>query len=97
MQMLVSALALAALALPPAAQDAPFGTEADIADAASLWQYLLGDGLAGEGAIHALPYAGTDPHGMMLETFYTRATIGGHDGALVVKRNYGPRASAPTR
>jgi hypothetical protein len=40
--------------------------------------------------IHHAPYEGTDPHGMMLETFYTRATIDGHEGDLIVKRNYGP-------
>ncbi len=46
--------------------------------------------LVGDGAISAAPYEGTEPHGAMLETFYTRADVDGHDGALVVKRNYGP-------
>ena len=27
---------------------------------------------------------------MMLETFYTKATIDGHTGTLVIKRNFGP-------
>jgi hypothetical protein len=78
-------------ATPLAAQDAaPFGGDADTAYAAELWQMMVDAKLAGENAIGAYPYAGTDPHGMMLETFYTRATVGDHDGALVVKRNYGP-------
>lgn len=46
--------------------------------------------LAGDGQIHAFPYEGVEPHGMMLETFYAKATIEGHTGDLIVKRNYGP-------
>ena len=46
--------------------------------------------LAGPSMIHTTPYEGTDPHGMQLETFYTKATIEGHEGDLIVKRNYGP-------
>ena len=67
-----------------------FGTEADVDYAADLWQAMVEAGLAGEGAVQALPYEGVEPHGLMLETSYTRATIDGQDGALVVKRNYGP-------
>ncbi len=33
---------------------------------------------------------GTEPHGMMLETFYDVGTIGDHTGDLIVKRNFGP-------
>ncbi|WP_341211662.1 cytochrome P460 family protein [uncultured Limimaricola sp.] len=73
------------------AQDAAmFGGDEDQAYAAQVWQAMVDQNLAGEGAIMSFPYPGTDPHGMMLETFYSRATIDGHDGALVVKRNYGP-------
>jgi len=46
--------------------------------------------LVGDGAIRAFPYDGVAPHGMMLETFYSEATVGGYTGALIVKRNYGP-------
>lgn len=67
-----------------------FGTEEDVDYAAELWQAMVEAGLAGDGAVQALPYEGVEPHGLMLETFYTRATIDGHDGALVIKRNYGP-------
>ena len=81
----------ALMAAPLAAQDAaPFGGEAETAYAAELWQIMIDANLAGEGAIMAFPYPGTDPHGMMLETFYTKASVDGHDGALVIKRNYGP-------
>ena len=68
----------AGLAGPAMAQDAPnFGGDEDQAYAQQVWQAMVDQNLAGEGA-------------MMLETFYSRATIDGHDGALVVKRNYGP-------
>lgn len=72
------------------AQEPPFGTEADAAYAKQIWAAMVDMKLAGEGMIRAKPYEGTDPHGMMLETFYTTATIDGHEGDLVVKRNFGP-------
>lgn len=87
--MTVAATALAATGAM--AQDAaPFGSEADTAYAALLWDVMVAERLVGENALRSFPYEGTDPHGMMLETFYTRATVDGHDGALIVKRNYGP-------
>lgn len=67
-----------------------FGGQEDQDYAAQLWQTMLDRNLAGEGAIKAFPYEGSDPHGMMLETFYTDATVDGHTGTLVIKRNYGP-------
>lgn len=70
------------------AQD--FGGPEDQDYADQLWQTMTERSLAGDDAIQAFPYAGTDPHGMMLETFYTDATVGGHTGTLVIKRNYGP-------
>lgn len=73
------------------AQDAPFGNPDDTADAAALWQFMTSNHLAGgDGVIHSFPYEGLAPHGMMLETFYTQATINGHVGDLIIKRNYGP-------
>lgn len=71
-------------------QDAPFGTEADVGYAGQLWDVMAERQLAGDDVIHAFPYAGTEPHGFQLETFFTEATVDGHSGALVVKRNYGP-------
>lgn len=82
-----SAVAVTASAVA-VAQD--FGGQMDQDYAAQLWQTMQERNLVGETALQALPYAGTDPHGMMLATFYTEATIDGHAGALVVKRNYGP-------
>lgn len=84
---------IAALALSAGwatAQDAPFGTDADIEYAAELWNVMVEMNLAGDNMLRSFPYEGLAPHGMMLETLYTNATIGGHTGDLVVKRNYGP-------
>ncbi|MEI4264259.1 hypothetical protein [Roseovarius sp. D0-M9] len=72
------------------AQDAPFGTDADAEYAAKLWSIMEEMKLAGDGMIRTFPYEGVAPHGMMLETLYTTATVEGHSGDLVIKRNYGP-------
>ena len=72
------------------AQDAAFGTDADADYAARIWSAMEEMNLAGEGMIHSFPYEGVAPHGMMLETFYTTASVDDHSGDLVVKRNYGP-------
>ncbi len=73
-----------------AAQDAMFGSDEDAAYAQAIWDAMVAQRLAGEGMIRGVPYEGTDPHGMMLETFYTTAEVNGHTGALIVKRNFGP-------
>lgn len=72
------------------AQDMPAGGAEDQAFAASLWQVMLTQRLVGDDALRAFPYDGVAPHGMMLETFYSSATVGDHTGPLIVKRNYGP-------
>ena len=72
------------------AQDAPFGTDADADYAADLWAVMEELKLAGDDMLRSYPYEGVAPHGMMLETLYTTATVDGHSGDLVVKRNYGP-------
>lgn len=72
------------------AQDAPFGTDTDAAYAANLWKVMAEMNLIGDNMVRSFPYEGVDPHGKMLETFYTSATIDGHTGDLLVKRNYGP-------
>ena len=83
--------AAAALLVSPAlAQEQHFGGEADTAYAALLWDVMVAQRLVGEDSLRSLPYEGIEPHGFMLETFYSRATVDGHEGTLVVKRNYGP-------
>lgn len=73
------------------AQDAlPFGSDEDKAYADAIWESMVESNLAGDGLTISYPYPGTDPHGYLLETYYTQATINGFTGALIVKRNYGP-------
>lgn len=73
-----------------AQDDAPFGDQASQDYAATLWQQLTDMRLAGENAIDTVPYRGVEPHGFMLETFFTTMTVDGHTGMVAVKRNYGP-------
>ncbi len=77
-----------ALTLPSSAQE--FGTQADADYAALLWEVMEEGRLVGDDALYGYPYEGTDPHGALLETFYTKAIVDGHTGRLVLKRNYGP-------
>ena len=90
--MLAGAATLAATAFIVTAnsQTPPFGNPEDTAYAAKLWQAINEANLAGENAINTLPYEGTEPHGFVLETLFSSATIDGHKGDLIVKRNYGP-------
>ncbi len=85
-----TALVMGLGAVGTVAQDAPFGTDTEVEYAKMLWDLMKAEKLAGDGAIRSVPYEGGPPHGMMLETFYTTATLNGHSGQLVVKRNYGP-------
>ncbi|MBI6630464.1 cytochrome P460 family protein [Pontibaca salina] len=85
-----SAVAMLLITTAAGAQDAPFGTDTDAEYAAKLWTIMEELSLAGDGMIRAFPYEGVEPHGKMLETFYTSGSVDGHDGALIIKRNYGP-------
>lgn len=88
---LVAAAATSVLAIGAAhAQKPPFGQDEDTAYAAKVWSKMKDMKLAGDGAIQSFPYAGSQPHGAMLESFYENAEIEGHSGSLIVKRNYGP-------
>lgn len=69
---------------------APFGSEADLEYAATLWSALESKDLAGANPIYSRPYAGTEPHGFVLETLEAKVTVGQYNNWAVVKRNYGP-------
>ena len=73
-----------------ALDSAPFGTAGDAEYAAQIWKAMEAQKLVGDGAMMSFPYEGVEPHGMLLETFYSSAKIDGHTGELIVKRNYGP-------
>jgi len=73
------------------AQDMPFGTPVETDYAADVWAAMEGMDLVGDGALTSFPYEGMPPHGAMLSTIYTEATVNGHTGTLVVKSNFGPK------
>lgn len=88
---LATGIAAAGLATVASSQDqAPFGTEEDVAYADTLWDTLVEANLAGDDAINTVPYEGTEPHGLILETLYRDLEVDGHTGLVIVKRNYGP-------
>ena len=70
------------------AQDMMFGTPADVDYAEQLWSAMVDKGLAGPGATHSILTEGTEPHGLF-EVFYSSASVSGHTGTMLVKRNYG--------
>lgn len=67
-----------------------FGGEEDVSYAETLWTALNDAQLAGDGAIQAAPYEGTDPHGVVLQTLWGEIAVQDHRGLVIVKRNYGP-------
>lgn len=87
---ILAAAAAIGLSGGAASAQAVFGGAEDQAYAAQLWDAMVEMNLAGDNMIRSFPYDGVAPHGMMLETFYSSATIGDNSGALIVKRNYGP-------
>ena len=90
----LGAFAVAAVAaFGTQAQTPPFGQEEDTSYAAMLWEVMEQQGVgsvSGDNVVRGFPYEGAEPHGFVLDTLYVNATVDGHTGALVVKRNYGP-------
>lgn len=70
--------------------DAPFGGDHDVDYALDLWAAMDAANLVGEDAIRTFPYEGVEPHGAVLEVFYSKLTVDGFTGDVAVKRNYGP-------
>ena len=73
---------------PPSDGGAPFSTAADVAYAALVWDAMHNDYFVGVDAIVTYPYEGTQPHGEFLEIITTNASIDGHVGMLIIKKNY---------
>ena len=67
----------------------PFGGKNSVAYSQQLWDSLSTARLAGPNAKADGVYKGTHPHGAMLETLYGKVSVNGHEGDVVVKRNYG--------
>jgi hypothetical protein len=71
------------------AQDAPFGNAEDVDYASKLWQVMIDQKLVGDDSIKVRPFEGNEPHGAIQEVLATTATMDGHSGRLLVKRNHG--------
>ncbi|MFA9462430.1 cytochrome P460 family protein [Thiohalorhabdus methylotrophus] len=75
-------------------QGPPYGGQASVNYADSLWIAMNNARLVGEDAFHTVPYEGQEPHGAVLETLYGEVSAGGiagvagHRGQVIVKRNY---------
>lgn len=67
----------------------PFSGPNSVDYSKSLWKSISSTRLVGSSAMADKPYKGTHPHGAVLETLTSKATVGGHTGTVVVKRNYG--------
>ncbi len=87
--MAVCGLALGGAVTLAQAQDAPFGNAVDTEYATKLWQIMLERKLVGEDSIKVRPFEGNEPHGTIQEVLATTATVDGHSGRLLVKRNHG--------
>ncbi len=68
---------------------APFGGAEDAEYAAKLWSAMIGQGLVGAEGVMSTPYTGVHPHGAILDTLDTRATVDGKANIVLIKRNYG--------
>lgn len=86
----VGALTVGGLYATTAIGQAEFGTADDVEYAAALWQALDDASLVGDRLIHGTFYQGVEPHGFVLETFFSSITLDGVTAPVVVKRNYGP-------
>ena len=82
-----AALLLSSVALSAAP---PFGGLNDVNYSNSLWKQMEAQNIVGlSNPIMSKPYKGAAPHGMILDLFELKMTINGHEGELIVKRNYG--------
>lgn len=70
-------------------EEAPFGDAASVNYANQLWAAMARARMVGADAINGTPYTGQHPHGAILDTVETTLQVGGRNGALIVKRNYG--------
>lgn len=80
---------LLAAGIAQAQDKAPFGDDENVAYAKSVWQVMTEARLVGEGSIKVRPFEGSEPHGTIQEVLATTATVNGHTGRLLVKRNHG--------
>lgn len=69
--------------------------KADLAYAKELWSALEASELAGKSAAAAAPVASKPPHGPLVSTTVSQATVKGHTGTVAVQHNYDPKGASP--
>jgi len=70
-------------------QPRAFSGSADVLFAHQLWQAMEAKHLVGKQSIPLTPFfGGAKPHGMILEIYHHKLTVGNHKGFLILKRNY---------
>ena len=73
----------------------PFSGPQNVAYAQMLWAEMEKMRMVGPNAWEGTAYEGQEPHGMSLITIDGMATVAGHTGPLLVKRNYGGPGVSP--
>jgi len=67
----------------------PFGGPDDVSYAGKLWQSMLDQNLVGPRSVRSTPYKGMHPHGAILDTIESTLVQSGHNGEVIVKKNFG--------
>lgn len=85
---LIAAISLSAT-IGLQADELPFSGHDSVDYSKDLWAAMTSANLVGENAKNPQPYKGVHPHGAVLTTATSEATVGGHTGKVVVKKNFG--------
>lgn len=70
------------------AQEVPFGDEESVSYASRLWASLRDANLVGDEAVRSHAFAGSEPHGVVLEQTERILAIGDTAAPVIVKHNY---------
>ena len=87
-KILIAAMSLSAT-MGLHAAELPFSGPDSVDYSKDLWAAMTSANLVGANANNPQPYKGVHPHGAVLTTATSEATVGGHTGKVVVKKNFG--------
>jgi hypothetical protein len=85
---LIAAIGLC-VSMAAGAGEKPFSGPDSVGYAETLWSALGAAKLVGSPADNPAPYKGIHPHGAILTTATSAVTVDGHEGIVIVKKNYG--------
>jgi len=89
--LVTAGLVLAAASGAAHAESRPFGGADDVAYGKHLWEHLGKERLVGKNSFRPMPYETPPPHGGFVETLDGKITVNGHNGGVIVKKNFGER------